>query len=130
MMRALVFSLLSVPLALAGCAGDASFPVTLDAGAWHDQLLSTPGAFLLDVRTPEEYAQGHIANATLLPLAVLDGTNEALPDDRTTPVFVYCRSGSRSAQAADILADQGYTDVRNLGGGILSWQRAGYPVEA
>lgn len=128
-MQAMVLSMLVVPLALAGCAGDASSPVTLDAGAWHDQLLSTPGAFLLDVRTPKEYAQGHVANATLLPLAVLDGTNEALPDDRTTPIFVYCRSGARSAQAADILAENGYTVVRNLDGGILAWQEAGYPVE-
>lgn len=129
-MRAVAIALMAVPLSLAGCVGETAGPATLGVRAWHDQLASTPGAFLLDVRTPEEYAQGHIAGAVLLPLGGLDGTEEALPDDRATPIFVYCRSGNRSAQAAGILADRGYTDVRNLDGGILDWQAAGYPVEA
>lgn len=127
-MQAWAMPLLAVPLALAGCAADAASP--LGVHAWHDQLAATPGAFLLDVRTPQEYAQGHIANATLVPLAELEAAHAQLPQDHATPIFVYCRSGARSSQAAAILADHGYTDVRDLDGGLLQWQAAGYPVEA
>lgn len=112
---------------LAGCTTSAEYD-TYDVAEWRSQLESTPGAFLLDVRTPEEYMQAHLANATLVPLQVLDRSQDQLPEDKDTPIFVYCRSGNRSAQAAGELVGMGYTDVRNLDGGILDWIDAGYPV--
>lgn len=75
----------------------------------------TPGAVLLDVRTPEEYAAGHIAGSRNLPLQVITGVEDEIPD-KTTPVFVYCQSGGRSRRAAAFLEKIGYDKVENIGG--------------
>ena len=72
-------------------------------------------ALLLDVRTQEEYADGHIPESRNLPLQTL-GRTELLPPARETPLFVYCLSGVRSRQAAGLLRRMGYTDVTDLGG--------------
>ena len=75
----------------------------------------TPGAILLDVRSPEEYRSGHIPASQNLPLPVIDYAAISLPD-KHAPIFVYCHSGTRSAQAVESLQQQGYTDVQNIGG--------------
>ena len=75
----------------------------------------TPGAVLLDVRTPEEYREGHIPESVNLPLQTLNRA-DAVIGDKNIPVFVYCYSGSRSRQAAGLLGRMGYTRVKNLGG--------------
>ena len=76
---------------------------------------------ILDVRTQEEYDEGHIADSVLLPYDAItaDSAAKALPD-KSKPVLVYCRSGRRSAIAAQSLIDLGYTAVFDLGG-IQSW---------
>ena len=75
----------------------------------------TGGALLLDVRTPQEYRAGHIPGSKNIPLASLAQPG-AVTFQKDTPLFVYCYSGSRSRQAADILKGMGYTNVKNLGG--------------
>ena len=77
------------------------------------------GAVLLDVRTPEEYRDGHIPGSRNLPLQSLEQAGKII-QNRNTPVFVYCRSGSRSSQARSILSRMGYSNVKNLGG-IISY---------
>jgi rhodanese-related sulfurtransferase len=89
-------------------------------------LASAEDAFLLDVREPWEFEQGHAPGATLIPLGQLAGRIDELPDD--TPIFVMCRSGNRSLTASDILIAAGKQDVRNVRGGILAWQQAQLPV--
>ncbi len=79
----------------------------------------TAGSVLLDVRTPAEYAQGHIEGAINLPLDALEDIENAVPD-KDTPVFVYCHSGARSGRAAAYLKGRGYAAVRNIGG-IMSY---------
>ena len=76
---------------------------------------STEGAVLLDVRTPEEYRQGHIPGSKNIPLQTLGDVVAHVPD-KATPLFVYCRSGARSAQATGMLESLGYTNVTNIGG--------------
>lgn len=76
---------------------------------------ATPGAVLLDVRTAEEYAAGHLPGSRNLPLHLLDTPGIPLPDVNT-PVFVYCRSGARSGQAAAWMKAHGFTRVENIGG--------------
>jgi rhodanese-related sulfurtransferase len=71
------------------------------------------GAVLVDVRTPEEFAAGHIEGAINVPVQSLPAGSEAIPADR--PVVVYCRSGARSARAAAMLLDAGWTQVYDLG---------------
>lgn len=75
----------------------------------------TPGAVLLDVRTPEEFRQGRIPGSRNLPLGETEDLALLAPD-RTTPLFVYCLSGARSAQAAAQLKRMGYEHVTNIGG--------------
>lgn len=76
---------------------------------------ATPGGLLLDVRTPQEYREGHLPGSRNLPLASLDRVKE-VAGDQETPLFVYCLSGSRSGQAVQILRGMGYSSVRNIGG--------------
>ena len=80
---------------------------------------ATPGAVLLDVRTPQEYAEGHIPGSRNLPLQRLDAV-EDLIGGKETPLFVYCHSGARSRQAVSFLTGKGYTNVTNIGG-ITAW---------
>ena len=79
------------------------------------QFQETPGAVLLDVRTPEEYAEGHIPGSKNIPLQALDRIRE-LTEDAGTPLFTYCLSGARSRQAVSLLRSMGYASATNLGG--------------
>lgn len=83
------------------------------------EFASTPSAVLLDVRTREEYAAGHVEKSVNIPLDEL-GSVTAVIASKDTPVFVYCFSGARSAQAAGFLRRSGYTNVKNIGG-IVSY---------
>lgn len=74
---------------------------------------------LVDVRTPGEFASGHIDGAMLLPLDALAASYSKLPKD--TPLIVYCRSGHRSAQAVSFLLAHGYSRAVSLNGGYLAW---------
>ena len=84
------------------------------------RINSEKGIILLDVRTKEEYETGHIKDAILIPVDKLNEEAEKTLKDKETPIFVYCRSGSRSLIAANILVKLGYKNVYNLGG-INSW---------
>lgn len=86
-----------------------------DMEAGLTQCRNTPGALLLDVRTPEEYRGGHIPGSRNLPLDALQGIGTVAPD-KSTPLYVYCRSGARSGQAATLLQRMGYSRVTNIGG--------------
>ena len=91
-------------------------------------LAAEPNVFLVDVRTPEEYAEGHLRGASNIDWKAPDFLEQvASACPKETPVAVYCRTGRRSAQAAKALAKAGY-DVANLTGGIVGWQEAGKPV--
>ena len=84
------------------------------------------GAFILDVRQPEEWAQAHISGATLIPLGDLPGRLNEVPKDRE--VVVVCRSGNRSAEGRDILKQAGFPQVTSMAGGLTQWQSQGLPV--
>ncbi len=77
-------------------------------------------AVLLDVRTPQEYGEGHIPGSKNVPLQTLDKVR-SIVEDMDTALFVYCRSGARSKQAAVVLGQMGYTNVQNIGG-IAAYQ--------
>ena len=81
---------------------------------------AVPGAVLLDVRTPQEYREGHIPGSRNIPLQNIGGA-AAFLNGRDTPVFTYCHSGARSGQAAGALRRMGYTQVKNIGG-IAAWK--------
>jgi len=84
------------------------------------------GAFILDVREPDEWNTVHIAGATLIPLGELDSRLNELPKDKE--IVVVCHSGNRSAKGRDILLNNGFTQVTSMAGGMNQWQAAGYPT--
>ncbi|HEX7022456.1 MAG TPA: rhodanese-like domain-containing protein [Trueperaceae bacterium] len=84
------------------------------------------GALLLDVREKSEFDEARIPGSLLIPLGELAGRQEELPKDRD--IMVHCRSGARSARAAQYLNVQGYR-ATNMAGGILAWKEAELPVE-
>ncbi len=98
----------------------------LDPLAAQATLKDKSKAFFLDVREPDEYRDGHIAGATLIPLGQLPGRVAKLPRDRR--IICVCRSGNRSGAAARQLIAAGFNAV-NMQGGMLRWTRAGLPIK-
>jgi molybdopterin/thiamine biosynthesis adenylyltransferase/rhodanese-related sulfurtransferase len=88
-----------------------------------------PPELILDVREPDEHAQGVIPGATLLPRGLLEGRIEAIAPQRSARLVVYCAGGSRSALAASSLLALGYEHVRSLAGGMAAWRSAGGPLD-
>ena len=85
---------------------------------------------VLDVRTPDEFASGHLADAVLIDFYRPDFAERIAELDRDVPYLLYCRSGNRSGQAAALMADLGFTDVADVDGGVLAWADAGLPLVA
>jgi rhodanese-related sulfurtransferase len=85
------------------------------------------GAYVLDVRTQEEWADFHAPNTTLIPLDQLPARLNEIPRDRE--IVVVCRSGNRSKQGRDILLNAGFQQVTSMQGGLNEWRASGYPVE-
>ena len=83
--------------------------------------LHQPGAVLLDVRRPEEFAQGHLPKAVNIEVTAPDFAQRIASLDKAAPTYVYCRSGARSSSAAGQLAQAGFAHVSHLLGGVLDW---------
>ena len=120
MKKLLAAVLAAITLIFAGCAQPNGYKeITQEEAAKIMQEQS--GFIILDVRTEQEFAGGHIPNAINVPNeSIADKQPEQLPD-KNQMILVYCRSGRRSKEAAQKLADMGYTDVREFGG-INTWQ--------
>lgn len=93
-----------------------------------NKLLVLDEIQLVDVRTPEEFQTGHIKDAENI-----DYNNESFKSkisslDKSKPVLVYCRSGKRSASAAEIMKELGFTKIVSLDGGMISWEAANLPT--
>lgn len=113
-------------LGMSSCAQQENIS-SVDSGKFERAILSDT-VQLVDVRTPEEYAEGHIAYAVNNDVQSADFGSKAVATLRKDkPAYVYCRSGKRSMVAAGILAREGFKVV-NLNGGILEWMEAGKPV--
>lgn len=81
---------------------------------------------ILDVRTQSEYDEGHLENSILIPVTELESRIDELSLFKHTEIIVYCRTGSRSATASEILDSNNFTRVFNVLGGITAWESAGY----
>ena len=109
-----------------GKAATTTSPDAIPAAEARTRLADGAPPFVLDVRERHEFQAGHIKGARLIPLGELANQMGELPRDRE--ILVVCRSGNRSGTAARRLAQAGYRAV-NLTGGMIAWQRAGYPIE-
>jgi rhodanese-related sulfurtransferase len=83
---------------------------------------------VLDVRTPEEFAEGHLEGAVLVDFYAADFADQLAALDADVPYLVYCRSGNRSGQALGVMEQLGFTSVVDVDGGIVAWTGAGLPV--
>ncbi|MFZ5944637.1 MAG: rhodanese-like domain-containing protein [Bacillota bacterium] len=122
MRKILIYLLLVLFLIISvGCQSEGRKFQDIDPKTAYERLQHEKNIILLDVRTLEEYNEKHIPQSILIPVDVLKEQAEELLEDKEAPIFVYCRSGNRSAKAAEILVELGYKKVYNLGG-INSWQ--------
>lgn len=116
-------ALLTVLLVLTGCGSEtgkeASY-INITAQEAKQLMDREDSYIILDVRTEEEYAQGHIPGAILIPDYEVEQKVEEILTDKDQMILVYCRSGRRSKNAAEILLELGYTDIREFGG-IIDW---------
>lgn len=144
--RTLLACLATGALSLAACGGDDDTvaPTTAAAVAAEGRaesprllpptdaqaFLAAPpaGLTVLDVRTADEFAAGHLDGAVMIDFqsATFAADVAQLPHDQ--PVFVYCHSGNRSGQAVAQMVGLGFTDITELDGGIAAWQAAGLPI--
>lgn len=90
--------------------------------------LANQGAVYLDVRTDDEYKQGHILDSQHIPLGLLSGRANELEDLKDKPLIIYCRTGARSSQAGSVLKKLGFIDLYHIQGGISAWMQGNLPV--
>jgi phage shock protein E len=137
--RALQLALiLLAAVALVGCGGSsqdatATVPapaagVTLASPEEAQALIDAGGVTLLDVRTPEEFAAGHIAGAENIDFYAAEFADRIGALDHGQNYVVYCHSGNRSGQATTMMADMGFASVTDVDGGIAAWETAGLPT--
>ena len=99
----------------------------IDVTQLRQRLAAEPAPFLLDVREPWEYRDGHVPGAQLIPLSELEQRVNEVPRDR--PILAICHSGQRSLAAAGYLLQLGYSSVSNVDGGTAAWIERGFPVD-
>lgn len=114
----------TVPAATAPAGSVAALPAEVSVA--EALALRESGAFILDVRQPEEWDAVHIPDATLIPLGELASRVSEVPQDQQ--VVVVCRSGNRSAEGRNILLDAGFPSVTSMAGGMNDWSASGYPT--
>ena len=108
-------------------AADAPLPVVTQDAFLESLEAGAQAPFVLDVRTPDEYAAGYVPGAVNIPHDQLASRLAEVPKDRE--VVVYCRSGRRSEIAGQVLSGHGYTKLEHLQGDMMGWQDAKRPVE-
>ncbi|MCC6275387.1 MAG: thioredoxin family protein [Leptospiraceae bacterium] len=129
------FKIFVAIILIGGCNKTPTRPISniienVDAVKFKD-LVSSGNGIILDVRTPEEVAQGKIESASTVNLYDKDFASKIRLMQKDKPVYVYCRSGApggRSSQAAEILSKNGFSKIYNLSGGITGWMNNGFPV--
>ncbi len=119
-----------VALVLGSCGGGgAQGSSDLEATAFAEKINELPAAPVIDVRTPEEFANGHLKNARNVDWNGSDFEGSVAALDKESPVFVYCLSGGRSSAAANKMRQLGFKTVYELNGGIMKWRAANLPEE-
>ena len=112
-----------------GCRPAPTDPGPVAAQELAKQIGSGSAPTILDVRSPAEYAAGHIPGAINIPHNELASRLGEIPGAKASEIVVHCQAGGRAAVAEKILVDQGYTDVRDLQGHFGGWVQQGLPVE-
>jgi rhodanese-related sulfurtransferase len=114
-------------IVLAGCGSSGGGGTTVDASTWITEA-SQPGVTIVDVRTPAEFAAGHVEGAVNINVESPTFADEIAKLDKAASYSLYCRSGNRSAVAMDQMTEAGFTDITNLDGGLVDLADAGATV--
>lgn len=125
----LVFGACSDPATSTG-AGQAPASGSAVDAATFKQAIALDNTVVLDVRTPAEYATGHIEGAVNIDVEAPTFDQKITELDKSKHYAVYCRTGNRSQVALGRMQSAGFGSVYHLAGGITAWQAAGYPVQA
>ena len=121
------FFFLLLSLTLLSCNGQTSKNITdIDPKAFSEKITATTNAQIIDVRTPQEFASGHLDNALNIDWLGDNFVANVEKLDKTKPVFVYCKTSNRSPQAARKLEELGFTTIYNMQGGLLKWDAEGF----
>jgi len=108
--------------------GGTKYISAADAALLIEENKNNPDFVILDVRTPGEYTKGHIENSLNMDVTSQSFAEEAGKLDKGKTYLVHCRSGGRSAKAAALMQMLGLTDIYDIEGGILAWEKKGLPV--
>lgn len=127
-MKIRILSVLVVLMSLTSCIKKQVEGVQVVDIAAYEQQLKQPEIQLIDVRTPEEFSEGHIENAKNINIMGDDFDAQVAALDKTKPVLVYCKSGGRSAKASARLKELGFTTITDLEGGITNWNSENKPT--
>ena len=126
-------SLLALVLAACTATDDdskrAAGPKSITVGELAEQIQISQAPLILDVRSREEYARGHIRGALNIPHNQLGNRLSEIDAAKTDEIVVLCRSGQRAGVAEKVLIEAGYSDVRDLDGHMNAWVSGGYPIE-
>ena len=114
-------------IGLAACSAPSSIAPASADSLIHGEV-KNKNFRLVDVRTPEEFAQGHLAGAALVDFKSPTFADEIAKLPREAKILIYCRSGHRSGIALQQMQSMGFKDVRDIGGGINAWMSAGLPL--
>jgi rhodanese-related sulfurtransferase len=123
---ALVLIVIVVVYLIASAGGSSSSTLARDISVDKAYEMYQAGAFVVDVRTQEEWDEYHAPNTTLIPLDQLQARLNEVPKDKE--IVVVCRSGNRSQQGRDILLAAGF-NATSMTGGLKEWYAKGYPIE-
>ncbi|MGW8123838.1 rhodanese-like domain-containing protein [Roseivirga echinicomitans] len=126
-MKRVLFLCVATAILITGCT--ASLAEQLSSGQFETLLTDDSKVQLIDVRTPEEYAQGHIENSTLMNFNAPSFKTQLEGLNKNKPIAVYCRSGVRSNQAVQIMKEMGFKKVYELKGGITAWEEGGKKIK-
>lgn len=116
-----ILSILIIAITLFNCKAEENAHIqTLPVNKF-EKAIQIHGVQLIDVRTPEEYADGHIENAVVINYFSDDFKEKAQQLDKNKPVYLYCKSGKRSAKASKVLSELGFIKIYDLQGGYSAW---------
>ena len=124
---AMLFLVAVMAIVVAACGGSTTTSAVRKVGA-ADAVAMLGSRTVIDVRTPEEFAAGHIAGAQNIDFYASDFADRIGALDQGTSYVVYCHTGNRSGQATALMADAGFTSVTDVDGGIEAWTAAGLPT--
>ncbi|MBC7554150.1 MAG: thioredoxin [Taibaiella sp.] len=133
MKKILLIGLMAATMHLVACQSPAQHSETtiqnISAAEVNNKLSTNAQTQLIDVRTPEEFAGGHLKNALNFNYNATDFEEQLTKLDKNKPVLVYCQSGGRSSRAANKMLEMGFINVYNMDGGIMKWNNASLPIE-